>query len=89
MRVLHYPAFDASQYGTNITRLGAHTDYGMVTILFQCDIGGLEVETQEHTFVPVPVIPDTVLINTGDLLQLWTSGRLKATVRTLVSKPRL
>ncbi|GAU96041.1 hypothetical protein RvY_07544 [Ramazzottius varieornatus] len=79
LRVLHYPAFDETQYGDAITRLGAHTDYGMVTILFQCDVGGLEVETLDNVYVAAPVIPDTVLINIGDLLQDWTGGRLKAT----------
>ncbi|GAU99876.1 hypothetical protein RvY_10814 [Ramazzottius varieornatus] len=79
LRVLHYPPFDSAQYGETATRLGEHTDWCSMAILFQRDVGGLEVETAGNKFVPAPPIPGTVLVNIGDILQFWTCGRLRAT----------
>jgi len=31
-------------------------------------------------FVPAKPVPETVLVNTGDLMQRWTSDRIKAVV---------
>ena len=36
-------------------------------MLFQDDVGGLEVETTQGVFVPVAPIPGTVVINIGDI----------------------
>jgi len=61
-----------------VERLGAHSDYGTITLLFQDDIGGLEVLSGNEWIAATP-IADTILINLGDLLQFWTSDRYKAT----------
>ncbi|GAU95402.1 hypothetical protein RvY_07025 [Ramazzottius varieornatus] len=79
LRVLHYPPFDSAQNEENATRLGAHTDWCSMTILFQRGVGGLEVETADNKFIPAPPIAETVLVNIGDILQFWTCSRLKAT----------
>lgn len=59
-------------------RLGEHSDYGSFTILFQDDIGGLEVNVPGKGFVPASPIPGAVLVNIGDLMQRWTADRLIA-----------
>lgn len=44
LKVAHYPPIsdeEAVQPGT--VRLGEHSDYGLITLLFQDDVGGLEV----------------------------------------------
>ena len=41
LRLLYYPSNPNLKAGQ--TRLGQHTDYGTITLLFQDDIGGLEV----------------------------------------------
>jgi isopenicillin N synthase-like dioxygenase len=38
---------------TRIIRCGEHTDYGSMTLLFQDDVGGLEVSDRSGHFVPV------------------------------------
>lgn len=55
--------------------------YSTLTVLFQDDVGGLEVETAKGVFVPATPIPGTVVINIGDLMQRWTSDVLRSTVR--------
>ncbi|XP_060064180.1 uncharacterized protein LOC132544579 [Ylistrum balloti] len=60
-------------------RFGEHSDYGSLTLLYQDGVGGLEIRTLQGEYVPVVPIPDTVLINIGDLMQRWTSDTLMAT----------
>ncbi|KAF9355467.1 hypothetical protein BGX34_010475 [Mortierella sp. NVP85] len=89
LRFLHYP----QQSGDPKTPLaGSHTDYGSITLLMQKDIAGLEVQASRvHKDVPwiaAPVIPDTVLINIGDHLQMWTNGLLKSTMHRVMYNPQ-
>ncbi|MBW4508914.1 MAG: isopenicillin N synthase family oxygenase [Scytonematopsis contorta HA4267-MV1] len=78
MRFLHYPALqEAPKPGQ--PRLGAHTDWGSVTLLFQDEAEGLEICTNWGEWVAAPPIPETILVNTGDLMQLWTNDRFRST----------
>jgi isopenicillin N synthase-like dioxygenase len=79
LRFLHYPANlqakSESQLGA-----GAHTDYGSITLLFQDDVGGLEVRDADGEWRFAPPVPDAVVINTGDLMERWTNGRFRSTL---------
>ncbi|KAL5009738.1 hypothetical protein ScPMuIL_012043 [Solemya velum] len=77
IRSLYYPPVTKPLEKEQI-RLGEHSDYGTVTLLFQDDVGGLQVQTKDGNFVEVPPIPDTIVVNTGDLLQRWTSDAIIA-----------
>jgi len=80
MRVLHYPALGkAGQDEAATPRAGGHTDYGSITLLFQDDVGGLEVRSLDGEWRFAPPIPGTVLINTGDLMQRWTNDVFRST----------
>ncbi len=77
LRMLHYPPLqpgNSSQMGA-----GAHTDYGMLTLLFQDDQGGLEVQAEDGGWLPVPPRSGSVVINAGDLLQRWTNDVYRST----------
>ncbi|KAB7497291.1 1-aminocyclopropane-1-carboxylate oxidase [Armadillidium nasatum] len=84
LRILHYPPIPENAKD-GLIRCGAHTDYGTFTLLFQDDIGGLEVKRRDGKWINDDPIPDTILVNVGDLLQMWTAGRLLATVSKLVN----
>ncbi|XP_046543306.1 proline hydroxylase buaE-like isoform X1 [Haliotis rubra] len=60
-------------------RFGQHTDYGTITLLFQDDIGGLEVMNTDDVYVPAKPIPGAIVVIIGDLMQRWTADQLKAT----------
>ncbi len=79
LRLLHYPAHQASDPAGEQLGAGAHTDYGILTLLFQRDVGGLEVRDSEGNWQEVPCVPGAVVINTGDLVQQWTNGRFRST----------
>ncbi|KAL9241491.1 hypothetical protein vseg_015600 [Gypsophila vaccaria] len=55
-----------------------HTDSGFLTILQDDEnIGGLEVMDPTGAFVPVDPLPDTFLVNLGDIAVPWSNGELR------------
>jgi isopenicillin N synthase-like dioxygenase len=72
LRLLHYPPIQQSPKAGQV-RAGEHSDYGSFTLLFQDEVGGLEVCTAQGEWIAAPCIPDTILVNTGDLMQRWTN----------------
>lgn len=79
LRLLHYPPLADAVLEPNQIRAGEHSDYGSITLLFQDDVGGLEVQSLSGEWLFAPCIPDTVLVNTGDLMQRWTNDAFRST----------
>ena len=79
-----YPAqgvdLGADQFG-----VGPHTDFGVLTVLAQDDVGGLQVQTPDGDWVQAPPIPGTLIVNVADLLARWTDGRLVSTPHRVVN----
>ncbi|KAJ3862100.1 flavonol synthase/flavanone 3-hydroxylase [Lentinula novae-zelandiae] len=91
LRLLHYPGAPTSVFESGERgRIGAHTDFGTGTLLFQDDCGGLQVETpsQPGVFMHVPPVPGTVLFNIGDFLMRWSNDTLKSTLHRVRAPPR-
>lgn len=86
LRLLHYPP--ALRTG-NHSRLGAHTDFGTVTLLWQDSCGGLQVSGPDGSWVDVkPKSESEVLVvNVGDILTRWSNNLLKSTVHRAVLPP--
>lgn len=86
LRLLHYPArpdgAPDEQLGT-----GAHTDWGAVTVLAQDDAGSLQVRAKDGTWIDVPTVPGSFVINVGDLLQRWTNDRYVSTMHRVIGVP--
>lgn len=78
LRLLHYPSLQIPPKPGQV-RAGEHSDYGSITLLFQDDVGGLEVQTASGEWIAAPAIPDTVVVNTGDLMQRWTNDMFCST----------
>jgi isopenicillin N synthase-like dioxygenase len=85
MRLAHYPVSDAvrqvSEFGT-----GAHTDHGIITVLWQDDCGGLEVCLPDGRWAGVAPLPGSLVVNIGELMTRWTNGRLKSTLHRVVNR---
>ena len=54
--------------------MGEHTDYGLLTLLRQDDIAGLQIWHQDR-WLPAPPVPDSFVCNVGDMLERLTAGR--------------
>jgi len=84
LRLIHYPP-TLKPILPNQLRCGEHSDYGALTILFQDPVGGLEIKTRNGEWLPAPYIPDTVIINIGDCMEMWTNGFLRSTPHRVVN----
>ncbi|HEY1970317.1 MAG TPA: 2OG-Fe(II) oxygenase family protein, partial [Pseudonocardia sp.] len=75
----HYPPLDTPPEPGQL-RVGEHTDYGSLTVLYQADTtGGLEVFV-DGRWQPVAPVPGTFVINIGDLMARWTNDRWISTL---------
>ncbi len=93
LRLLYYPAknpgVDWETHG--IFGSAPHTDFGCLTLLAQDDAGGLQVLDTAHehgdsaTWIDVPTIPGTFVVNAGDMLQRWSNGLLKSTPHRVIN----
>jgi len=67
------PAGTDAQWG-----VGEHTDYGLLTLLRQDDVGGLQVKTREG-WIEAPPLPHSFVCNIGDMLDRMTGGLYRST----------
>lgn len=90
IRLLHYPTIEERLLRQGkAERIAAHTDFGTITMLFQDDVGGLEVEdaAERGKFMPAPYVPNTAVVNIGDLLMRWSNDELKSTMHRVKAPP--
>jgi isopenicillin N synthase-like dioxygenase len=76
-RIFQYPASpeddDDGRWG-----VAEHTDYGLLTILRQDDVGGLEVHSRSG-WIEAPPVPGSFVCNLGDMLERMTGGAYVST----------
>ncbi|KAK3420120.1 hypothetical protein EUGRSUZ_G00915 [Eucalyptus grandis] len=63
--------------------LPSHSDYGLLTILMQNDIGGLQVNHGGKWFKVDP-IPNAFVVNTADQLEIMSNGKYKSVLHRAV-----
>lgn len=85
MRLLCYPpqpgAAPAGQIGC-----GEHTDYGIVSALWQIDRGGVELRRHDGRWVHAERIDGCFVCVLGDMTERWTNGEWPATVHRVVNR---
>lgn len=91
LNINHYPPMtDLGTPAPGQYRIGAHTDFGTLTLLDrQPGYGGLQVETRAGEWIDAPYVPGALTVNVGDLLERWTGDRWRSTShRVLPPDPR-
>ncbi|MCG3267464.1 isopenicillin N synthase family oxygenase [Yoonia sp. I 8.24] len=70
--------------GENDFGIATHTDYGCLTLLATDGSPGLEVRRRGGGWIPVSAAPGEFVINFGEMLEMWTNGRIKATPHRVI-----
>ncbi|CCW59548.1 unnamed protein product [Phytomonas sp. EM1] len=81
-RMIHYPALPEEK---GRVTCGAHSDYGIVTLLYQDTVGGLQVLNTHGEWIDAPPIPNSFVVNIGDMMSMWSNGAYKSTKHRVVS----
>jgi isopenicillin N synthase-like dioxygenase len=77
-RIFNYPSRPAPTGRDVQWGVGEHSDYGLLTILWQDDVGGLQVKTGAG-WVDAPPVPDSFVCNIVDMLDRMTGGLYRST----------
>ena len=85
-KLLHYPPqpsdADALQRG-----IGAHRDFGVITLLLQGDVPGLEVWDEDaKSWYPAPPVEGAYVVNLGNLFEQWTNDKYVSNVHRVINK---
>ncbi len=63
----------------------AHTTQTTHVCIQSQDAGGLELYDRKGQWVAVKPVPQTLVINIGDMMQRWTNDRYKSTLHRVIN----
>eukprot|EP01018_Ginkgo_biloba_P019442 Gb_16591 [translate_table: standard] len=52
----------------------AHTDVCCLTVLYQDDVGGLEIRTKDGNWISADPLPGSFVVNIGNSFKMWSNG---------------
>jgi isopenicillin N synthase-like dioxygenase len=76
----YYPAVDRVKLREEQWSFSPHTDYNAFTLLYQDSLGGLQVLNALGEWIDAPPIAGTMVVNIGDLFQIWTNDLYPSTL---------
>ena len=79
LRYLHYTP-------SNITGINTHTDWGMLSLVIQDQTPGLEIQGFDGKWLRVPVMKDAILVNVGEMVEIFSGGQITATPHRVVNR---
>ncbi len=77
-RIFLYPSRVVPEGVDALWGVGEHTDYGLLTLLRQDDVGGLAVKTPTG-WIDAPPLRGSFVCNIGDMLERATGGHYRST----------
>jgi isopenicillin N synthase-like dioxygenase len=86
LRVLHYPPATGADGEIGA---GAHSDYGVVTLLMTDGEPGLQVKPRGGDWMDVPHVPGAYVVNIGDCLMRWTNDIYVSTPHRVLPPKRV
>jgi len=74
LKLIRYPPGEAGSQG-----VGVHKDSGFLTLLLQDEVSGLEAQSANGHWMPIPPLEGALVVNIGELLQMMTKNYFIAT----------
>ncbi|OJD33865.1 gibberellin 2-oxidase [Diplodia corticola] len=94
-RLNHYPSISVEEMRRGQkSRIWPHYDLGVITLLFQDSVGGLEIEDRTRggndAFLPVTRgAPSELVVNISETFQRWTNGFIPAGLHRVTTPAHL
>ncbi|KAF2282593.1 hypothetical protein GH714_043222 [Hevea brasiliensis] len=86
LRIINYTPLKCLD--DEVEGLGMHTDMSCVTIVYQDQIGGLQVKSREGKWMDINPCEETLVVNIGDMLQAWSNEKFRSSEhRVILKKP--
>ncbi|KAH7436580.1 hypothetical protein KP509_05G026700 [Ceratopteris richardii] len=87
IRLLHYSG-EVSIPEKGIYGAGAHSDYGMITLLATDGVPGLQIcrdkDASPQVWEDVQPVPGAFVVNLGDMLERWSNGLFRSTLHRVI-----
>jgi isopenicillin N synthase-like dioxygenase len=83
-RILHYPPLTGDET-EGAVRSSAHEDINLITLLPAGTAPGLEVRDTAGTWHEVACDPSSIIVNSGDMLQMASGGYYRSTTHRVVN----
>jgi len=81
LKLIRYPRTSEGGQG-----VGVHKDSGFLTLLLQDEHAGLEAQANDDSWYRVDPLPGSLVVNTGELLQLVTQNYFIATPHRVINQ---
>ncbi|POO03042.1 Oxoglutarate/iron-dependent dioxygenase [Trema orientale] len=76
IRFNHYPSCPIPHLALGV---GQHKDIGVLTVLAQDDVGGLQVRRKiDGEWISVKPTPDAYIVNVGQIMQVWSNDKYES-----------
>jgi isopenicillin N synthase-like dioxygenase len=82
LRLSHYPSIEIEE---NQFNTAPHVDGDFITFLAQSKVPGLQIRTRSQKWIQALVLPGTFLVNSGEILRLWSNDRFLATPHRVIN----
>jgi isopenicillin N synthase-like dioxygenase len=87
LRLSHYPAAHSDEEAFDRWGFLPHTDRSFMTLLPANRTPGLEIRPEGKSWTGAPYVPQSFIVNAGDMLRRWSNDTLLSTPHR-VTKPR-
>ncbi|XP_045790254.1 gibberellin 20-oxidase-like protein, partial [Trifolium pratense] len=86
LRINNYTSPEIMDLDNHVEGLGMHTDMSCITILYQDEIGGLQVKTHEGKWIDISPSEGSLVVNIGDMMQAWSNDKLRSSEHRVILK---